>query len=135
MRFSYDVEDERTSDKNNKIDNTGLEFVDEKDVEFIDEEEEITGKIPIEKFCQINNAQFIFDEPMTLVKILLLKSKTEYKNYYGKNIYAIYLKSENEEVWFGVPVKNPNLGLIKFEKSAWDEVYRFSLALTMQENV
>jgi len=122
MRYSI-TEGERTSDNTN-----------EKNDEIKFDDEEITEKIPIEKFCQINNAQLIFDEPASLVRFVLLQANPEYINYFGPTVYAIIIKSENNVSWFGVPVKNPNVGLMRWDKSRWNKLYSFSLSMTMQED-
>lgn len=102
---------------------------------FDEDDDEITDKIPIEAFHQINNAPLIFDDPISLIRIIILKSKPEYINYFGNCIYAIYVKSENEDAWFGPPVKNPTIGLMKWERKKWDKIYGFTLNLMFQEDV
>ena len=126
MRYSK-IESERTSDKTDGI-------IQDEDIAFVDEEYEITERIPIEKFCQINNAPLIFDDPAAIVRILLLRAKPDYVTYYGSKIYSIFVRTENIDAWFGVPVKNPNVGLMRWEKSHWDRVYGFSLSMTMHED-
>ncbi len=126
MRYSK-IESERTSDKTEGI-------IQDEEIVFVEEEDEITEKIPIEKFCQINNAPLIFDDPAAIVRILLLRAKPEYANYYGPNIYSIFIRTENNDAWFGVSVKNPNVGLMRWEKSHWDRVYGFSLSMNMHED-
>jgi hypothetical protein len=124
MRYSK-IESERTSDK------TGENVQDE---QIFFEEDEITEKIPIEKFCQINNAPLIFDDPAAIVRVILLRSKPEYESYYGTKIYSIFIRTENNDFWFGTPVKNPHIGLMRWEKSHWDKIYEFSLSMTMHED-
>ena len=121
MRYSK-IESERTSDKIIQ------------DEQIVYEEDEITEKIPIEKFCQINNAPLIFDDPAAIVRVILLRAKPEYESYYGKQIYSIFVRTENEHFWFGSPVKNPHVGLMRWEKSHWYRVYGFSLSMTMHED-
>jgi hypothetical protein len=123
MRYSI-TENERTSDKNNQDE---IKFIE-------DEDEEVTARIPIEKFCQINNASLIFDDPAAIVRIVLLRAKPEYSNYFGSHIYSIFVRTENNETWFGVSVKNPHVGLMRWEKAHWDRIYSFSLSMTMQED-
>jgi hypothetical protein len=126
MRYSK-IESERTSDKSGEI-------VQDAGFEFVEEEEEVTDKIPIEKFCQINNAPLIFDDPAAIVRVILLRAKLDYINYFGSNIYSVFVRTENNEAWFGVPVKNPNVGLMRWEKDRWDKVYGFSISMAMNED-
>lgn len=116
MRYSI-IEDERVEDGS-----------------IIDEEDEITEKIPIEKFCQINNAAVIFDDPVSLVRIVLLRAKSDFINYYGSGIYAVFVRTENNDAWFGSPIKNTSVGLMRWEKAKFHKVYGFSLSMTMQED-
>ena len=131
MRYSI-TEDERTSDKNyESIKDEEIELVDE-EIEFV--EDEITEKIPIEKFCQIHNTPLIFDDPAAFVRIVLLKAKPEYINYYGPKVYAVIVKTENNDAWFGAPVKNSQIGLIRWSKTHWDRIYGFSMSMSIEEN-
>jgi hypothetical protein len=127
MRYSQ-IESERTSDKIAVNE-------EENDVRFVEEEEEITDKIPIQTFCQINNAPVIFDDPLSIVRLVLLKAKPEYSGYFGNSVYAVYVRTENNEAWFGQPVKNPSVGLMRWDKNRWDKLYGFVLSLSMQEDV
>jgi len=126
MRYSK-IESERTSGREEEI-------IQDEAAVFIEEEDEITEKIPIEKFCQINNAPLIFDDPVAIVRVLLLRAKPDYSNYYGTKIYSIFIRTENNDAWFGSSVKNPNVGLMRWEKSHWDRIYGFSLSMTMHED-
>jgi len=96
-------------------------------------EDEITAKIPIEQFFQINNVQATFESPVTLTRIVLLVAKPDYMCYFGKRVYAIYLNSESDEEWVGKPIKNPDVGIMKWDKTKWIKIYGFTLSLTMQE--
>jgi hypothetical protein len=117
MRYSH-IESERTEE----VDNSILE------------EDEITDKIPIEKFHQIHNSSESSD--VALVRILLLHAKPDYIPYFGNNIYAIILKSEENsgDCWLGIPVKNPKLGIIRWEKERWDKIYGFSISFEIQDD-
>lgn len=99
------------------------------------EDEEITKKIPIDTFCKINNAPIVFDTPTSTVRFVLLKAKSAFISYFGNIIYAVQIKSETETAWIGLSIKNPSIGLIKWDKTQWDKIYGFTLSLNMQEDV
>ena len=96
---------------------------------------ETTDKIPIEAFRLINNSPLIFDDPLSAIHIILLKSKPEYVQYYGDKVYSVFLKTENDDAWFGPPVKNTSVGLIRWDKSNFNKIYGFILNIIMQEDV
>ena len=98
------------------------------------ENEEILDKISMETFCQANNSPIIFDDPLSVVRIVLLRAKPNFTNYFSNEIYAIYARTENQDAWFGTPVKNPNAGLVRWNKEYWDKLYGFVLSLTIQED-
>lgn len=97
------------------------------------DEEAITAKIPVEKFFQINNDTHSFESEVASSRIILLVAKSDYMTYFGKKVYAIYVSSENQDDWFGKPVKNPKVGIMRWEKSKWIKIYGFTLSLTIQE--
>jgi hypothetical protein len=127
MRYSK-IEDGRTSDKN-------YENIKDEEIDFVEADEEITEKIPTEKFCQINNTPLIFDDPAALVHIILLKAKPNYISYYGSIVYAVIIKSENDDCWLGIPAKNPQVGLIKWNKFHFEKIYGFNVALSLIEEI
>lgn len=125
MRYS-NLESERTSDKL---------YDSIKDGEIGSEDyDDITQKIPLEKFCQINNAPLVFDDPAAFVRIILLIAKPHYHCYYGTNVYAVFIRTENSHAWFGMPVKNSKLGIMKWHKSHFDKIYGFTMSMSIQED-
>lgn len=98
-----------------------------------DEDEIPTEKMPIQTVCELNNTPIIYDDPIAITRIILLQSKPEYEIYYSQKIFAIYLRTENSAAWFGPPVKNPNLGPVRWNKSEWNRIYDFTMSLTLKE--
>ena len=116
---------------NSRYSLTQADIVDEEEIE---EEEVITAKIPVEKFFQINNVSPLFDGEISSLRIILLAARSDYITYFGRKVYAVYLTEETHDEWVGKPVKNPQVGLMKWEKSKWVKIYGFTLSLTMQED-
>lgn len=98
--------------------------------EELKDDEEVTAKIPVTIFQQLNQP-FISDKPILTGRIILFQAKDQYQEYYTQVVYGALVKSENQNCWFGVPIKNPTIGLMKWEKKIWNKIYSFELNVSM----
>ena len=89
------------------------------------ENEIITKKIPSikvgELYTQSNNSQYIH--------IAILKCKINYQELYSTNNHAIIIKTENNDAWFGIPIKASYAGTIEWSKIIWEIITEFDLSL------
>ena len=95
-------------------------------------EEEITAKIPLSTFAKINDATI--DLPFATNRIILFQAKPEYQQYYTTAIYGAVVRSETNTHWLGTPIKNPTVGLIKWDKTVWNKIYGFSLNISILQD-
>lgn len=98
-----------------------------------DDDDEITKKIPLSTFAKINDA--IVDMPFASSKIVLFQAKIEYQQYYSSAIYGAVIRTEAPTHWLGVPIKNPTVGLMRWDKKVWNKIYGFSLNISILEDV
>ena len=95
---------------------------------FSDEEE--TAKIPISLFQKLNETH-LAEKPILSGRIILLQSKKEYEQYYSNIIYSIMVKSETQNCWLGTSLKNPSVGLLKWEKKIWNKIYELIIDINV----
>ena len=98
---------------------------------YLEEEEEITKKVPYTNFPSIPEFLNNRDDKVPFVKIVVLSLKADYQDFYAIKHHAIILKMESEKAWFGVPCKIPNIDPIEWDKIVWEKIYEFNLTLDM----
>ncbi len=95
------------------------------------EEEEITQRVP---YTSLKNT-YDFNKGLVFNhRILLLKCKVGYEAYYAQNIYEALLQMETNKYWLGVPLKNQEMGPLRWDKDIWDKIYDFEVALNLKTN-
>ena len=90
--------------------------------DFCDDEEEITRKIIIPQKEKKDKL-----DPDSIAKIMVVKCRKEYEDFYPTKIHAFILKMESNEAWFGIHVKEPYYGEIEWSKNVWEEIVSFDL--------
>lgn len=98
--------------------------------EELKDDEDVTAKIPITIFQKLNQP-YLGDKPILFGRIILFQAKDSYQEYYTAAIYGALIKSENDICWFGIPIKNPTMGLMKWDKKVWNKIYSFNLNISI----
>jgi len=86
----------------------------------IDNAEEITRKTPPYEMIKKSEKEATEYEPLRLI---IFKCKAEYNEFYPIGVHGAIIKAETEEIWFGIPIKEPYFGIIEWSKRVWDKVY------------
>ena len=68
------------------------------------------------------------DEQPGQCKIIIFQCKPEYSEFYNVGIHPGVLKSEDENKWFAIPIKEPYFGIIEWDKKVWEIICEFSIA-------
>jgi len=125
------IEDLRNKKENDTIDKIIEESIKEIRTQHEEWKESLEEELPTKK---VPNFQFVEKkkpENYEPIKICIFKCNKEYEEFYPVGIHGAILKAENEFMWFAVPVKEPYLGTIEWNKTVWSLIYTFDITLDL----
>ena len=123
-----DLRNKKENETIDKIVEDGIEQLRKKHEKW---KENLEDEIPTKKTTVLK-----FDEPKKIedcepVTVCIFKCKQDYEEFYPIGIHGAILKAENKFTWFAVPVKEPYLGTIEWNKSVWTLVYTFNMTIDL----